>query len=97
MNAPEWLAEFADKLGVDPPSKDEFTAILDLTAEAAHSSQRVAGPAAAWLAARSGISLDEALRLAKEVGGEHAGGEQTGGAQTGGEHAGGGEEVRGDR
>jgi hypothetical protein len=70
MNAPEWLAAFAAKLGVNPPTKEEFTAILDLTAEAAHASQRVAGPAAGWLAAKAGVSLEEALRLAKEVGGD---------------------------
>lgn len=70
MNAPEWLAAFAAKLGVDPPTTEEFTAILDLTAEAAHGSQRVAGPAAGWLAAKAGVSLEEALRLAKEVGGD---------------------------
>jgi hypothetical protein len=70
MNAPQWLAAFAAKLGVDPPTKEEFTAILDLTAEAAHGSQRVAGPVAGWLAAKAGVSLDEALRLAKEVSGD---------------------------
>jgi hypothetical protein len=70
MNASEWLAAFAAKLGVDPPTKDEFTAILDLTAEAAHASQRVAGPNAAWLAAKAGVSPEEALRLAKEVSGD---------------------------
>ena len=67
MNAPEWLAAYAEKLGVPAPTKDELTAVLDLTAEAAHSSQRIAGPLAVWLAARAGVSLDEALRLAKEV------------------------------
>jgi hypothetical protein len=67
MNAPEWLAAFAAKLGTDPPTKEEFTAILDLAAEAAHSSQRVAGPIAGWLAAKAGVGLEEAIRLAKEV------------------------------
>ncbi len=70
LNAPQWLAAFAAKLGVDPPTQEEFTAILDLTAEAAHASQRVAGPAASWMAAKADVSLEEALRLAKEVSGD---------------------------
>ena len=67
MNAPEWLAAYADKLGVSAPTKDELTAVLDISAEAAHSSQRIAGPLASWLAGRAGVSVEEAVRLAKEV------------------------------
>ena len=36
MNANEWLAAYADKLGTDPPTKDELKAVLDLAGEAAH-------------------------------------------------------------
>jgi Domain of unknown function (DUF6457) len=67
MNATEWLAAYAEKLGIDPPTKDEFTAVLDLAGEAAHGSQRVAAPVACWLAAKAGVELDEAMRLAREV------------------------------
>jgi hypothetical protein len=67
MNAPDWLAAYADRLGVPAPSKDELTAVLDLAGESAHGSQRIAAPVAAWLAGRAGVDLDEALRLAKEV------------------------------
>jgi hypothetical protein len=67
MNAPDWLAAYAEKLGVPAPTKDELTAVLDLAGEAAHSSQRIAAPVAAWLAAKAGVELDEAIRLAKEV------------------------------
>jgi hypothetical protein len=68
MNANEWLAAFADRLGVDAPSKDELKAVLDLAAEAAHSSERIAAPVACWLAARAGVELDRAIELAQGVG-----------------------------
>jgi Domain of unknown function (DUF6457) len=68
MNAREWLAAYAEKLGTTPPSTEEFKAILDVAAEAAHASDRVAAPAACWVAARAGVGLDEALRVAREVG-----------------------------
>ena len=44
MNARDWLAAYADKLGVPPPTKDELKAVLDLAGEAAHSSERIAAP-----------------------------------------------------
>ena len=67
MNANEWLAAYAHKLGIEAPTKDELEAVLDLAGEAAHSSQRIAAPVACWLAARAGVDLDEAIRLAREV------------------------------
>jgi hypothetical protein len=67
MNANEWLAEYAARLGTDPPAPDEFAAILELAGAAAHSSERVAAPAATWVAARSGRPLAEALEVAKEI------------------------------
>jgi hypothetical protein len=70
MNANDWLAAYAEKLGVPAPTKDELKAVLDLAGEAAHSSQRIAAPVACWLAARAGVDLDEAMRLAKEVEGD---------------------------
>ncbi|MBV8989686.1 MAG: hypothetical protein JOY58_10940 [Solirubrobacterales bacterium] len=67
MNAREWLDAYAEKLGTSPPSTDEFKAVLDLAGEAAHSSDRVAAPVACWLAAKAGVGLEEAMRLAREV------------------------------
>ncbi|HEX4011198.1 MAG TPA: DUF6457 domain-containing protein [Solirubrobacteraceae bacterium] len=72
MNAPDWLAAYAEKLGIPAPTQDELTAVLDLAGEAAHSSQRIAAPVACWLAARAGVGLQEALALAKETGGDSA-------------------------
>lgn len=68
MNAKEWLAAYAAELGAEPPSADEFTQLLDLAAEAAHASERIAAPVACWLAARAGRTPEEALALARRVG-----------------------------
>ncbi|HUA48984.1 MAG TPA: DUF6457 domain-containing protein [Solirubrobacteraceae bacterium] len=68
MNAREWLAAYAEKLGTTPPSNEEFKTLLDVAAEAAHSSERVAAPVACWLVARAGVEPEEALRLARDVG-----------------------------
>ena len=70
MNAPDWLAAYADKLGIAAPTKDELKAVLDLAGEAAHSSERIAAPVACWLAAKAGVGLEEAMRLAQEVKGD---------------------------
>jgi hypothetical protein len=67
MNANEWLAAYAERLGTTPPSTEEFKTILDVAAEAAHASERVAAPAACWVAARAGVELDEALRVARDL------------------------------
>jgi hypothetical protein len=67
MNAKEWLADYAARLGAEPPTTEEFATILELAGEAAHASERVAAPAATWLAARAGRPLTEALELAKQV------------------------------
>jgi hypothetical protein len=67
MNAKEWIEAFAARLGTEAPSPAEFTALLDLAAEAAHSSERVAAPVACWVAARAGSPPEEALVAAREV------------------------------
>jgi Domain of unknown function (DUF6457) len=68
MNAKEWLAAYAERLGTDPPTQDELKAVLDLAAEAAHSSERIAAPVACWLSARAGRPLKESLELARGIG-----------------------------
>jgi len=72
MNARDWLAAYAERLGTTPPSTEEFKTILDVAAEAAHASERVAAPAACWVAARAGVELEEALRVARELDGSGA-------------------------
>jgi hypothetical protein len=67
MNAREWIAAYAERLGTEAPSPDEWTTILDLAGEAAHSSERVAAPVACWVAARAGAGLEEALSASKQI------------------------------
>ena len=67
MDANTWLESYAEKLGVPAPTNDELNAVLDLAAVAAHSSQRIAAPVAAWMAGKAGVDLDEATRLAEAV------------------------------
>ena len=67
MKPEEWVEKFAGELGLETPSEEEFNAILDLAAVAAHSSERTAAPVAAWLAGKSGRSLEEVQKLADEV------------------------------
>jgi hypothetical protein len=68
VNAKEWLGAYAERLGTRAPTPDEFKALLDLAGEAAHASERVAAPVACWVAAKAGISPDEALARARELG-----------------------------
>jgi Domain of unknown function (DUF6457) len=65
MNAKQWIAAYAEQLEIEPPTAGEFKAILDLAAEAAHESERVAAPVACWLSAKAGRSLEESLSLAR--------------------------------
>ena len=67
MTATEWLAAFAERLGTDPPTPEELDTLLELAAEAAHSSERIAAPVACWLSARAGLAPARSLALAREV------------------------------
>lgn len=67
MRRDEWLAGFCERLGLEPPSKEEVAALLDLAATAAHSSERTAAPLACWVAGRSGRPPAELGEVAAEV------------------------------
>jgi Domain of unknown function (DUF6457) len=67
MRRDEWLAEFAGKLGLDPPTQAEIAALLDIAATAAHASERTAAPIACWLAGRSERPLDELRDEAEQL------------------------------
>jgi uncharacterized protein DUF6457 len=69
MNAREWLTAFAEQLGTDPPTTEEFKTLLDLAGEAAHSSERVAAPVACWVAAKAGVDPAQALERARRIAG----------------------------
>lgn len=53
----EWIAAFAERLGVEPPDADTIEALLDLAGVAAHASERLAAPLACYLIGRSGIEV----------------------------------------
>jgi len=74
VNAREWIEAYARRLDTAPPTAAEFAQVLDLAAEAAHSSERVAAPVACWLSARAGLPLEESIARAREVSGSPAGG-----------------------
>ena len=67
MDARSWISAYAERLGTDSPTRDEFEAILELAAEAAHSSERVAAPVACWVAAKTGVPLNDALEAARRI------------------------------
>jgi hypothetical protein len=67
MNAKEWIAAFAQQLGTEPPTTQEFKVLLDLAGEAAHSSERVAAPVACWVAAKAGADPQAALETARQI------------------------------
>jgi Domain of unknown function (DUF6457) len=67
MTADEWIAAFADRLGVAPPDPATVNTLLALAGTAAHASERTAAPIACFLVGRAGIHADEAGRVAEEV------------------------------
>jgi hypothetical protein len=70
MNAREWIDAFAGRLGVEPPTAEEWSQLLDMSGVAAQASERVAAPVSCWVAARAGISTADALAAAREVSGD---------------------------
>ena len=68
-SAEDWVAEFAELIGIEPPDRARMGAILKLAATAAHASERTAAPMACWLAGVSGRPLDELNEIAERVGG----------------------------
>lgn len=70
MTRDEWLAGFAERLGLEPPPAELIDELLDLAAVAAHSSERQAAPIACWLAGVSGRPAAELLAEARAVSGE---------------------------
>lgn len=67
MRRDQWLAEFAEKLGLDSPTGAEVATLLDIAATAAHSSERTAAPIACWLAGRAELGLEELKAVAESV------------------------------
>ena len=72
MDAREWIDAFAERLGVEAPSAEEFSQLLELAGVAAHASERVAAPVSCWVVARAGVAPGEALMAARALAGEDA-------------------------
>ncbi len=68
MERTEWIEAFATALGVPAPSETEVQTVLEVAALAAHASERTAAPVACWIAAQAGLSVDQAVKVAREVG-----------------------------
>jgi hypothetical protein len=64
MTGQEWIAAFADSLGVPPPTDEQVEEILQLAGVAAHASERTAAPVACWIAAAAGLTPAAALARA---------------------------------
>ncbi|MFN8052299.1 MAG: DUF6457 domain-containing protein [Acidimicrobiales bacterium] len=64
---PEWIAQFAANLGVEPPDDATMQQLLDLAGVAAHASERLAAPLACWLVGRTGLDATTALERARET------------------------------
>ncbi len=66
MTGDEWVAAFAARLGIEPPSPEEVEQLLDLAGVAAHASERVAAPIACYLVGRAGLPAADALTIARK-------------------------------
>jgi molybdopterin-guanine dinucleotide biosynthesis protein A len=66
-SAEQWIEAYAEALGRPAPTQAETAKLLQLASVAAHASERRAAPIACWLLATTGLSLDEALVLAREL------------------------------
>jgi hypothetical protein len=67
MNAREWIDAYAERLGTEPPSSEDWSTLLDLAAVAAHDSERVAAPISCWVAAKTGTPPAAALQIARDI------------------------------
>lgn len=68
--ARQWIERYASAAGVDPPTEAQVGTLLDVAAAAAHGSERTAAPVTTWIAARAGLSPEQALAIATELQGD---------------------------
>jgi hypothetical protein len=67
MTADEWIASFAEAIGVEPPPPGTVETLLEIAAAAAHGSERIAAPIACYLVALAGSDLAAALATARSL------------------------------
>ena len=60
-----WIAQFAARLGVDPPDDATIDELLALAGTAAHASERIAAPIACYLVGRAGVDVGAAHDIAR--------------------------------
>ncbi|MGE3620078.1 MAG: DUF6457 domain-containing protein [Acidimicrobiia bacterium] len=60
MEPEDWIARFAEQLGVDAPDRATIEVLLELAGVAAHASHRTAAPIACYLVGRAGADPAEA-------------------------------------
>jgi hypothetical protein len=68
VNSEEWVAAFAERLGVAPPDDATVERILELAGVAAHGSERTAAPVACYLAGLAGVDPARWSDLASSIG-----------------------------
>src|SRR5579875_1652964 len=64
MNAREWITAFAERLGVEPPTRRGWSTLRGLSGGAGHAAGRVAAPVCWWVAARAGVDPEPAVEVA---------------------------------
>jgi hypothetical protein len=67
MTAEEWVAAFAERIGLPAPSAEQIDEILRLASVAAHASERKAAPIACWIAGTSGRPIADLRQAAEEL------------------------------
>lgn len=70
-----WIERFAETIGAPSLLDQEIDALLGLAGIAAHASERTAAPISTWLAARAGLSPEEAKAAAERLAAELDAGE----------------------
>lgn len=67
MTRDEWIAAFAERLGVAVPADDTVEVLLALAGTAAHASERTSAPIACYLVGLAGIDPRAADALAGDI------------------------------
>ena len=68
-SADNWIAAFAEALGIAAPDEATVNTLLDMAGVAAHSSERIAAPIACYLIGLTRTEPTEGLEIAAAVGG----------------------------
>ncbi|MEI7593620.1 MAG: DUF6457 domain-containing protein [Actinomycetes bacterium] len=67
MEPLDWISAFAAELGVETPNQETIDVLLELAGVAAHGSQRIAAPIAAYLVGQAALSPEIALVVSRRI------------------------------